>query len=74
MKLLKSLVVVSLLVASGIAEKVSNMPAPVAYVDDYAGVMTDAGKADRFAYRQEQFQAIAIRDRDILAADRPLVK
>jgi len=46
MKLLKSLIVMLLVVASGIAEKVTTMPAPTAYVDDYAGVMTDTGKAD----------------------------
>ena len=46
MKLLKSLVVMLLLVASGFAEKVTTIPAPTAYVDDYAGVMTEAGKAE----------------------------
>ena len=46
MKLLKSLIVTLLVVATGFAEKVSTMPAPTAYVDDYAGVMTEAGKAD----------------------------
>jgi len=46
MNLLKSLIVMLLLVASGAAEKVVSMPAPTAYVDDYAGVITEAGKTD----------------------------
>jgi uncharacterized protein len=45
MKSLKLLLVLLLAVCSGFAEKVANLPAPTAYVDDYANAMTPAGKA-----------------------------
>jgi len=34
------------LVSTSLAEKVATMPAPTAYVDDYAGVMTSQGKTE----------------------------
>ena len=40
-------------VSSGIAEKVATMPAPTGYVDDFAGVMSEPGKADAEAICRE---------------------
>jgi uncharacterized protein len=46
MKSLRAILVVLFvsIASSAMAEKVANMPAPTEYVDDYAGVMTVAGK------------------------------
>jgi uncharacterized protein len=45
MKSFVAFLLAMLMFASASAEKVGSMPAPTGYVDDYAGVLSDAGKA-----------------------------